>query len=239
VTSSPSAPSTILRLSRMQRKRLAQNIRPVRLRAAQWARSEKSAAFRSMEIKSSLPAAVECWSRMMRRLRRKRNTSRRRRLSTQARLPGLEYRHAELGYNYRMSNLSAALGVAQLEQLDRFLQIKRDIAHRYNHGLKDIPGIVGPPAQPWANSSHWMYSILVEKPGAGSRAIIKTLDAAGIECRPLWSPLHEAAYFNSPYVSTRNTSAQLFRTGVSLPCSCGMTPKEQDVVISSLVEQLK
>ena len=108
-------------------------------------------------------------------------------LTTQARLPGVEYRHDEVGYNYRLSNLAAALGVAQLEQLPQFLDKKRAIAARYDAGLAAVPGITPPPRAAWAQSSLWLYSVLVDpaRYGMDRRGLLERLQRAGIMTRPI------------------------------------------------------
>ena len=83
-------------------------------------------------------------------------------LSTQAKDDPIRYVHEEIGFNYRLTNVQAAIGVAQMERIDMFLQTKRAIAERYARGLANIPGVTLPRQRPTAESAWWLYTILVE-----------------------------------------------------------------------------
>jgi aminotransferase in exopolysaccharide biosynthesis len=157
-------------------------------------------------------------------------------LTTQARLPGLEYQHDEVGYNYRLSNIAAALGLAQLEQLEQFLERKRDIARRYDHALADLPGITLPPRENFATSSLWLYSVLVDEArfGHDRHAVIAALRQEGIDSRPLWTPLHTMKLYGRFPRRGGEVAERIFRHGLSLPCSVSLTPDAQDWVIRIL-----
>jgi dTDP-4-amino-4,6-dideoxygalactose transaminase len=157
-------------------------------------------------------------------------------LTTQARLPGVEYDHDEVGYNYRLTNVAAAIGVAQLERLDSFIATKTRIAARYDTALSDVPGIILPPRQRWARSTVWLYSILVDEArfGISSRALIQRLAEASIEARPLWRPLNRTAPFRRCARLGGHIADDLFRDGVSIPCSVGLTDADQDHVIATI-----
>ena len=154
-------------------------------------------------------------------------------LTTQARMPGLEYCHDEIGFNYRLTNVAAAIGVAQLEQLERFVRRKAEIAARYDAELGSLPGVGLPPRAPWARPTMWLYSILVDPAafGVDSRAVIGALRDAGIESRPLWQPLSRMAPFRDAKKLGGLVGTKLFERGVSLPCSPSLTDAEQSVVI--------
>lgn len=159
-------------------------------------------------------------------------------LTTQARLPGLAYRHDEVGYNYRLSNLSAALGVAQLEQLPRFLARKREHARAYDDALRARAGLTLPPRTAWAESSHWLYSVLVDEAGFGcSRdALVARLRDGGVESRPIWSALHtNPVYANAARLGSGAVSEKLAAEGMSLPSSVQLTPAQQARVVSLLL----
>jgi dTDP-4-amino-4,6-dideoxygalactose transaminase len=114
-----------------------------------------------------------------------------RHLTTQARLPGRVYRHDEVGYNYRLSNLAAALGLAQLEDLPRLLAARRATAARYDDGLDVAPGIRPARRASWADPSFWLYTITLEAPFAVERdRVLDDLAEAGIDARPIWTALH-------------------------------------------------
>jgi dTDP-4-amino-4,6-dideoxygalactose transaminase len=159
-----------------------------------------------------------------------------RHLTTQARVPGLEYWHDEIGYNYRLTNLQAALGLAQLEQLDRFNARKREIAERYNEAFACIEGIDLRQESADMRSSWWMYTVLINPPvfGRTRTDVIARLDAAGIGSRPLWTPLHTMQPFASaPYIGG-GVAADLFARGLSLPCSVALDSGQQEAVIAAV-----
>jgi dTDP-4-amino-4,6-dideoxygalactose transaminase len=158
-------------------------------------------------------------------------------LVRQARLPGPEYLHDEVGYNYRLTNVAAALGVAQLEQLPRFLERKATIAAAYDHALRDVPGMTLPPRPSWATSSRWLYSVLIDPAafGADRHRVREALLERGIETRPLWAPAHVMA----PYRGLRRlggaVAEEIHARGLSLPSSVGLTDEDQSFVIESLM----
>lgn len=151
-------------------------------------------------------------------------------LTTQAKLPQRGYLHDEVGFNYRLTNLAAALGVAQLEQLPAFLAAKRALARRYEAALADLP-VDPPPHAAWAEPSHWLYSLLL-RPGAPPRdAVLDALGAAGIEARPLWPPLHRQAPYMSAETLGGEVADDIYARGISLPSSVGLSAEEQERVI--------
>jgi perosamine synthetase len=157
-------------------------------------------------------------------------------LTTQARADAGEWIHDEVGFNYRLTNLQAALGVAQLEQLDRFIESKRATARVYTEGLRRLPGVELCTEQPWASSNFWMYSILLDPARWGrARAVIDRAGAAGIQCRPLFYPLHRQPPFRDRCQAYRVEVADfLHARGLSLPCSVGITPEQRARVIEFL-----
>jgi perosamine synthetase len=159
-------------------------------------------------------------------------------LTTQAKDDPIEYVHGQVGYNYRLTNLLAAVGCAQMEQLSAYVAVKRQIAACYAEKLKDLPGIVPMTSAPWAGSTFWMYTIRVEedKFGMDSRRLMRTLESRKIQCRPLWQPIHQSPAHASTNVAAMPVAEQLARDGLSLPCSVGLTEPEQDRVIAALVD---
>jgi dTDP-4-amino-4,6-dideoxygalactose transaminase len=159
-------------------------------------------------------------------------------LTTQARLPGLAYRHDEVGYNYRLSNLAAALGVAQLEQLAGFLERKRAQARAYDAAFADRAGLVTPPRRPWTDASNWLYSIRVEEQAFGrSRdSLLGRLIDLGIESRPIWSPLHTMPMFAAaPRLGSGVVAETLAASALSLPSSVQLTAAAQARVIAAVL----
>ena len=118
--------------------------------------------------------------------------SRARYLTTQAKDDPLEYTHGQIGYNYRLTNIQAAVGVAQMEMLDSFIESKRTIAATYGNSFQCVSAIHPMSEAPWAHSVYWMYTTLVDEAdcGVNSRTLLKAFAQAGIQTRPLWQPLH-------------------------------------------------
>ncbi|MDX2248442.1 MAG: aminotransferase class I/II-fold pyridoxal phosphate-dependent enzyme [Bacteroidia bacterium] len=143
-----------------------------------------------------------------------------RHLSTQAKADPDEYFHDEVGYNYRLPNILAALGLGQMEQLDRFLEKKRADAELYYSLLTDQPEVTGfQETLPGVIPNHWLFTVkLKEKISARQR-----LAAANIQSRSLWVPLHQLpAYQNCEYITTYNEAGNLYQTCLSLPGSVSL-----------------
>ena len=160
-------------------------------------------------------------------------------LSTQARDDTSEYVHESIGYNYRLTNIQAAVGLAQLELLDEHVRSKRDIAARYAKALRDIPGVRLPVEAPWATATFWLYTILVDAPASrSSRELITDLARDGIEARPLWAPLHEQRPYRTARAFEVADARWLYERGVSLPCSVGLAAGDQERVIKAVRRSL-
>lgn len=157
-------------------------------------------------------------------------------LTTQAKDDPLEYVHHEVGYNYRLPNLLAAMGCAQLEQLDDFIARKRRIAARYEASLRDVPGLRLPRAASWAESIWWLYSVEVDAAayGANSRTLLKRLATAQIQARPLWQPMHQSPAHAAAPRRSCPVAERLHREVLSLPSSVGLTEADQQRVIDCL-----
>lgn len=154
-----------------------------------------------------------------------------RHLSTQAKVAGVDYRHDDVGYNYRLTNMAAALGVAQLERLDGFLARKRRIADRYDEAFVGLSGMSPPPRQPWASSAAWLYSPLFATTELRERVRL-VLAANYVEARPVWTPLHK----QHPYATARvlgggSVAAGIASRALSLPSSVGLTDGDQQEVV--------
>jgi perosamine synthetase len=166
--------------------------------------------------------------------------TRARRLTTQARGDALEFIHDEVGFNYRLSNLHAALGVAQLEQLDGFVEDKRATAAFYQRALGRVDGVRPFVEAPWARSTYWMASILLDEGRCPDvAALIRDLNAAGIQARPLWRPLHLQPAFRDAQKGPLHVAERLYTRGLSLPCSVGITPEERQDVVDAVVQRLR
>jgi perosamine synthetase len=162
-------------------------------------------------------------------------SARARALSTHARADALEWIHPEVGFNYRLTNLQAALGVAQLEQLDRFIESKRRIAEAYTRALALLEGVEPMREPSWGTSTFWMYSILLDPARYSDvRALVARANAEGIGLRPLWRPLHRQPAFRHAQSYRVEVADRLYRHGVCLPCSVGITSEEQALVVEFL-----
>ncbi len=155
-------------------------------------------------------------------------------LTTQAKDHPEEYIHNEIGYNYRLTNLQAALGCAQIELLDEFVKTKRAIASAYQKAFTGIRGLTVPDEAPWAFSTYWLYTILVDEVAFGmdSRAIMRALARERIQSRPLWQPMHQSPAHRSGQSTDCPTAERLYREALSLPCSVGLGASQERVIDS-------
>ena len=136
--------------------------------------------------------------------------------------PKRRYWHSVLGYNYRMTNIQAALGVGQMERIDQIVEQKRRNAALYAKGLQDILGIILPPEAIWAKNIYWLYSILVDEEefGMSSKELGEQLKERGIETRPLFPPVHQQPIYNTG--QNLLVCEKLSRCGLSLPSSVNL-----------------
>jgi perosamine synthetase len=157
-------------------------------------------------------------------------------LTTQAKDDPLEYVHKEIGYNYRLTNIQAAMGVAQMEQLDNYIAIKRKIATAYENAFTNIAGVTPMRSASWALSTYWLYTLLVDDACCrmNSRDLLRALKQDGIQTRPLWTPIHCSPAHSRSMVIGGQVAEEIQRKSLSIPCSVGLTDKEQDTVINRL-----
>jgi perosamine synthetase len=141
-----------------------------------------------------------------------------------------------VGYNYRLTNVLAAMGVAQMELLDEYIEQKRAIAARYAEGFGDLPGITLMREAAWARSVFWMYTVLVDQEvyGMDSRELLRLLATRKIQTRPLWQPLHLSGAHRGESHTECPVAERLNRDALSLPCSVGLTEGEQARVIEAI-----
>jgi len=157
-------------------------------------------------------------------------------LTTQAKDDEEEFIHGEIGYNYRLTNVASAIGVAQMEQLDQFLATKRHIADRYEAALSAKKGLQLMPEPAWNRSALWLYTIRLL--GRSSRPLMEHLKSQRIQSRPLWQPMHLSPAHPSLHGTACPNSEILSRECLSIPCSVGLTDEDQDRVIGSILEFL-
>jgi perosamine synthetase len=157
-------------------------------------------------------------------------------LTTQAKDDPVEYVHEAIGYNYRLTNIQAAMGCAQLEQLDSYVEAKRRIARAYVEGLDSVPGLTPMPEASWARSTYWMYTVLVDASeyGIDSRGLLARLSAAHIQSRPLWQPLNLSRAHAGAQPARCPVAERLNRMALSLPCSVGLSTTDQERIIETV-----
>jgi perosamine synthetase len=157
-----------------------------------------------------------------------------RHLTLQARVPGTrEYIHDEVGFNYTLSNLQAAVGLAQLERLDDFVEARRRIFERYAAGLAGAPGLSFSVDAEWSDSNHWLMSVLTDD-GAEREPVLQRLIEAGIEARPFFTALPSLAPFGGD-ASDFPVAGDLHSRGISIPSSASLDESAQDRVIDALL----
>ncbi len=161
-------------------------------------------------------------------------------LSTQAKCDPIEYDHDEIGYNYRLNNVSAAIGLAQLERLDDYIGKKCAIASRYSEGLDSVQGIYPMRESGNCDSVWWMYTVRVDskQTAINSRETLRQLSEVGVQSRPIWKPLSDLDLFRFGSRLGTPVARQCYEQCLSIPCSVGLLEHEQDRVIDSLVRML-
>lgn len=145
---------------------------------------------------------------------------------------GRDYDHDEVGYNGRMTNLEAALGVAQIARLPEFIAAKRRMADTYVAGLADVPGLTMFPQPAWADRSIWFFGIVLS-PGRTDQldTLIDGLNADGIGVRKFWKPLHHQTPYQDSPKSPLPVTEDLWQRVLPLPCSTDLTEGELNYVV--------
>jgi perosamine synthetase len=146
--------------------------------------------------------------------------------------------HKFLGYNYRMTNLQAAIGLAQTEQLEKFVAARRANGAYYTTQLRRIPGIVTPPEAAWASNVYWMYGIILEEEfGLTRDQLRQALARRGVETRTFFIPMHCQPIYFDQYRGERYPVAEdLCRRGLYLPSASGLTREDIDAVVAAIWE---
>jgi dTDP-4-amino-4,6-dideoxygalactose transaminase len=170
-------------------------------------------------------------------------------LSQQARDPAPHYEHTEIGYNYRMSNILAAIGRGQLRVLDQRIAKKREIFDYYETALKDVSGIEFMPEARYGRSNRWLTVLLItpEEFGADREDVRLALEEENIEARPVWKPMHMQPVFQVAGLKAREgkyrarvvggeVSEDLFNRGLCLPSGTAMTEEDLERVVSVILK---
>jgi pyridoxal phosphate-dependent aminotransferase EpsN len=156
--------------------------------------------------------------------------------SQQARDPGLAYEHSELGYNYRLSNVLAGIGRGQLEVLDLWVARRRAIAFRYRDAFADVPGMSLMPQASYGLHTNWLSCFLIDeaKFGCSRDLLIRALDTANVESRPVWKPMHLQPLYAGCARYGGEVAEDLFRRGICLPSSSSLSLEDQLHVVNQV-----
>jgi len=154
-------------------------------------------------------------------------------LATQARDPAPHYEHSTIGYNYRMSNLLAAIGRGQLKVIEEHVVARRRNCELYRKALGDVPGIVFMPEASYGRSNRWLTCILVEpvEYGATREDIRLALEAENIESRPIWKPMHLQPVFKECRKRGGKVAEEIFEKGLCLPSGSSLSAGDQERII--------
>jgi pyridoxal phosphate-dependent aminotransferase EpsN len=157
-------------------------------------------------------------------------------LATQARDPAPHYEHSHVGYNYRLSNVLAAIGRGQLKTLAERVAIRRRLFDRYVDGLRGLPGIEFMPEAPYGSATRWLTCLTIDPRvfGADREAVRLALEAENIEARPAWKPMHVQPVFAGTRMFGGSVSERIFRDGLCLPSGSSLAVEDQDRAISTV-----
>ena len=155
--------------------------------------------------------------------------------ATQARDPAPHYQHSEVGFNYRMSNILAAVGVGQLRQLEDRVAARRSNCAHYQAAFKDLPGVAFMPEASYGRCTRWLTCITIDSATAGvdREKVRLALAAENIEARPVWKPMHLQPIFKGCACYGGNVSAHLFETGLCLPSGSNLSPDDLARVVDT------
>lgn len=164
-------------------------------------------------------------------------TRRARHLASQARQPTPHYEHLEVGYNYRLSNLLAAVGRAQLARLDTLITHRRDVHRRYQETLGATHGIELIPRPQGRESNHWLCCVLLDEEalGVGPETIREHLEEENIEARPLWKPMHLQPVYRDCRIVGGSVAEDLFARGLCLPSGSSLSEEQQQRVMDTFL----
>lgn len=158
-------------------------------------------------------------------------------LTTQARTSEFEYDHDGIGYNYRLTNIQAAMGVAQMERLDEFIARKRKNAPLYKTLLCNTPHVQFLWEKPWAKSNFWFYTVRVPK--THQRSLMNYLLSKKIQVRPLWKPIHTLPMYKKFQTYKIKEAQKAYETCINLPCSVTLMKKEIEFITECITRYFK
>lgn len=160
-----------------------------------------------------------------------------RHISTQAKSDSLYYKHDQIGYNYRMTNIQAALGLAQLEQLEGFIKVKKENYTQYKEGLKNIRGLELISFREDIRPNYWFYALLVNNEFSVERNnLMFRLEKLNIQSRPIWDLIHQQVPYKNHEAYLIERASNYLERVINIPCSSNLTTAEVVYVINSLEE---
>ena len=159
-------------------------------------------------------------------------------ISVQAKTDPLYFIHDEIGYNYRMLNIQAALGIEQIDRLEEFIETKRKNYERYRAGIEKIDGLELLPFNGGVRANYWFYSLVIDEKryGMGKDELLNRLIEEGIQTRPIWGLIHEQRPYLEHEAYEMEKSIWYQRRVLNIPCSSNLAPEEVDYVIDKLKE---
>lgn len=166
-------------------------------------------------------------------------------LATQARDEAIHYQHSKVGYNYRLSNVLAGIGLGQMEVLQERIEKRRDTFRTYYNELSPLPGVFFMPELENTMSNRWLTTLTIDEAEAGVtvKKVIERMTEENIEVRPVWKPLHRQPLFQHAtyyaHDSDESVSDHLFQTGICLPSGSSLTSEDLDRVIGCLKSSLR
>ena len=159
-----------------------------------------------------------------------------RHLTTTAKV-GQTYHHDRIGFNYRMTNIAAAIGCAQMERLEEFIGVKREIQKLYNEALENLPEVDIFPQPDWAEGTCWLSGVIMAN--IESAEILRCkLKENSIDARSFWKPIHLQPMFTNSPTTAQHVSSKIWSRIVTLPCSTGLKKSEQAKVIETIQNSL-
>jgi perosamine synthetase len=161
-------------------------------------------------------------------------------LTTQAKDDEVEYIHNEVGYNYRLTSLQAAMGLAQLERIEEFIARKRAIAKAYSEALSREP-LTMMPVLPGIDATFWLFTVLLDSRTTLTqrKLVLESLKQQGVGARPLWHPIHALPPYQSCQSIEIEHSVDLYEHAISLPCSVGLKGEDIERCIHALQEAMR
>ena len=157
--------------------------------------------------------------------------------------PERRFRHTELGHNFRMTNLQAAIGLAQLERMEVIVSQKRRIGHAYTERLQDVAGLQLPVEEPWAKQIYWMYGVILdESTGLDAESCAQKLKTLGIETRPFFLGMHEQPVFHKMGLFREDSfpvAERMARQGLYLPSGLTLSDAQIDDVCEAVRKVLR